>query len=176
MRLSSSLPPALLLLLGLLVSLLGTATGALAQKAEPKKFLTLAEVNRQAEEADREIDFITPQQFDGFVKSGVRMVFYGAGYCKFCKRLSPKWLKLQKRIKADPVMQKADVAIAKLDCSDEEAFCTSHGADGYPTLFLYENGSRIEEYVGIQRVNDMYRYIAGKVRDIEQASSGHDEL
>jgi hypothetical protein len=48
-----------------------------------------------------------------------------------------------------------------VECSPDEAFCTDlHGADGYPTLFLYVDGKRIEE-CDDHEVEGVIKYLDG---------------
>ncbi|KAL2911719.1 hypothetical protein HK105_208820 [Polyrhizophydium stewartii] len=150
--------------------------------APKKKFLTLAEVDAQAKEADKSIDFVTTDQLHTFLTSGKRFVFYGATWCKFCKRLTPKWLKLQQYIKATkPFPKGVDFKLGKVDCTNHEEFCALNHADAYPTLLLYNEGEIVEEYTGEQKVKDMLKYLTDKIDYLEykaakKRGSSHDEL
>ncbi|KAL5033563.1 hypothetical protein BDEG_21567 [Batrachochytrium dendrobatidis JEL423] len=154
------------------------------QAAPKKRFLTMAEVDAQAIEADKSIEFILPSEFPVFMsRPGYQFIFYSATWCKYCKRLTPKWLKLQKRIVNEQSLVDANLHMAKIDCTNEEQFCTTNSADGYPTMFLYKDGGFVEEYVGELLVRNMLQYLVDKIGDMQRAihqqsedSKPHNEL
>ncbi|KAI8906338.1 thioredoxin-like protein [Gorgonomyces haynaldii] len=119
------------------------------------------------------IQFIKPSEFKEFVSSGTRFVFFGATWCKYCKRLSPRWLRLQESIKKSSKMQSYDLKLAKLDCTEEHEFCEMHGAPAYPTLMLYHNGRFEEEYTGDHQTKQMGDYLLQK---LETLAPAHREL
>ncbi|EGF83656.1 hypothetical protein BATDEDRAFT_22535 [Batrachochytrium dendrobatidis JAM81] len=133
------------------------------QAAPKKRFLTMAEVDAQAIEADKSIEFILPSEFPVFMsRPGYQFIFYSATWCKYCKRHASDTLAY---------------------CTNEEQFCTTNSADGYPTMFLYKDGGFVEEYVGELLVRNMLQYLVDKIGDMQRAihqqsedSKPHNEL
>jgi len=59
---------------------------------------------------------------------------YGANWCKYTQKLTPKWLELQNRIRNEGYSK--DINIAKVECTKDKDFCTSQGVDGFPTIYV----------------------------------------
>jgi len=59
---------------------------------------------------------------------------YGANWCKYTQKLTPKWLGLQTRIRAENLAR--DINIAKVECTKDMDFCSSQGVDGFPTIYV----------------------------------------
>jgi len=115
----------------------------------------------KAESADKHIRFISPAEFSVHIDKGLWIIMYGANWCKYTQKLTPKWLGLQNRIRAENLSR--DINIAKVECSKYKDFCTSQGIDGYPTIYLYENGQKYEEYQGNHEINEMFTYVQEQV-------------
>jgi len=59
---------------------------------------------------------------------------YGAKWCQYTQKLTPKWLGLQNRIRNEGLSR--DINIAKVECTKDMDFCTSQGIDGFPTIYV----------------------------------------
>jgi len=117
----------------------------------------------KAESADRHIRFISPAEFSVHINKGLWIIMYGAKWCKYTQKLTPKWLGLQTRIRAEGLSR--DINIAKVECSGDETlnFCKSQGIDGFPTIYVYENGKKLEEYLGNHEINEMFTYVQEQI-------------
>jgi thiol-disulfide isomerase/thioredoxin len=115
----------------------------------------------KAESADRHIRFVSPAEFSVHANSGLWIIMYGAKWCKYTQKLTPKWLGLQTRIRAEGLAK--DINIAKVECTKNMDFCTSQGIDGFPTIYVYENGKKVEEYLGNHEINEMFTYVQEQV-------------
>jgi len=115
----------------------------------------------KAESADRHIRFISPAEFSVHINKGLWIIMYGANWCKYTQKLTPKWLGLQTRIRAENLAK--DINIAKVECTKDMDFCTSQGIDGFPTIYVYEDGKKYEEYLGNHEVNEMFTYVQEQV-------------
>ena len=126
--------------------------------ADLKKFVAdnVAEDKDMTDEVRSEdhVAHLTDTTFDKVTGQGVSFVMFMAPWCGHCKRLSPIIDDLAIKFAADE-----DVRIAKIDCSQFDSLCTSHGVDGYPTLFLYKSGVKVTEYEGERSLQDIYSFI-----------------
>jgi thioredoxin-like negative regulator of GroEL len=145
-----------------------------------KTKITKEQLEELVKEADSKIHFITPLNFDDFISGEFRMVFYGAKWCKYCKKLTPRWLKLEDGLKSSPLYNQHDLKVAKFDCTDEEGYCAIKGAEGYPTIMFYHYGKLVEEYLGDHNTKDIAEYLLAKMTFLQSQQqtdqTDHNEL
>jgi hypothetical protein len=88
-------------------------------------------IKEKAIEADKHIHFIKPSDIQS--TKDTWLIFFAVKWCGYCTRLTPKWLALQLNVTKSPFK---GFHMAKIDCTDNEPSCLSHGIDGYPTIYL----------------------------------------
>jgi len=108
--------------------------------------------------------------FDEEIKAGVVFVKFFAPWCGHCKRLAPTWEELALLFSTVP-----GVKIAKVDCTADEnsnkELCNAQGVNGFPTLNIYKDGEKIEEYNGKRAIDDLESFVKKHL-----AASNKDEL
>ncbi|KAI9221402.1 thioredoxin-like protein [Blastocladiella britannica] len=136
-------------------ALAGTATLAtlallalLALVAQP--------VSATTQPKDTPVVVLTEVDFDSRVQKGTWLVDFYAPWCPHCKKLAPKFLKAAKEL-AD-WRETYDYHLAKVDCVAEEGLCNKLKVDGYPTLLVFQNSVRKEEYDGDRTYRDLMTY------------------
>lgn len=114
--------------------------------------------------------------FDEKIKEGVVFVKFFAPWCGHCKRLAPTWEQLAEEFQA-----RDDVTIAHVDCTADNnvnrELCDGQGVNGFPTLLIYKNGVKVDEYNGNRELADLQTFVQKIVtgeKDGEQAEK--DEL
>ena len=77
---------------------------------------------------------------------------YSAG-CGHCKRLAPTWEQLETTV--------GDVAnIVSVDCTKNQALCSTHGVKGYPTLKFFQPGQQEgAKYAGGRDLGALEEYV-----------------
>jgi thiol:disulfide interchange protein len=152
---------------------------SMAVEEAGKRYYTPLQVDERAIAADVFIRHTKPTQqaLDEFLgTTGTRFVFFSARWCQHCKRATPRWQSLQNSIdKSKTRMKPFDFQMTKIDCTDAADFCEAQGADGYPTMFLYHQGARMEEYFGEHNPTAMGKYLIQKL-DLLQRKVVHEEL
>lgn len=116
------------------------------------------------QEAPPPVMELSASNFEGVVAQGVTFVKFFAPWCGHCKRLAPTWDDLARKFAA-----KAEVKVAKVDCTIYEALCNSHEVQGYPTLVLFKDGKRVAEFNGARDLEALYEFV-------EVHLGLHDEL
>lgn len=86
--------------------------------------------------------------------------------CGHCKRLAPTWDELAVKFIGNP-----NVKIAKVDCTlpDNKELCSEQEVDGFPTIFIYKEGDKLDEYNGSRLLDDLYQFVS-------KHAGSHDEL
>ncbi|KAH8298590.1 hypothetical protein KR018_002356 [Drosophila ironensis] len=106
------------------------------------------------------------EEFNEAIASGVAFIKFYAPWCGHCQKLQPTWEQL-----ATETHQSLDgVHIAKVDCTapENKQICIDQQVEGYPTLFLYKNGQRQNEYEGSRSLPELQSYL--------KKFLAHDEL
>ncbi|KAJ3244841.1 hypothetical protein HDU78_010431 [Chytriomyces hyalinus] len=127
--------------------------------------LTPEQVEERARKADEDIWHLGKGTFEDRMAHGTWLVYYGTTWCKFCKRLTPRWLRMQQEF-TNQKLHETGFLITKVDCTGtNEAWCAGKfKVDSYPTVNLYHNGKLVEEYTGAHEATDLLDYIREKIK------------
>lgn len=105
-----------------------------------------------------DVAILNKDSFDDQIKEGVTFVKFFAPWCGHCKRLAPTWEEL-----ATKFAENNGVTIAKVDCTADDNtnkdLCNSQGVNGFPTLNIYKNGEKIEEFNGKRTIEDLEAFV-----------------
>ncbi|KAG8900294.1 hypothetical protein FRB99_006135 [Tulasnella sp. 403] len=94
-----------------------------------------------------EVSVLTQSNFKSTIEQGPTFIKFFAPWCGHCKRLAPIWLELATRLKG--VMN-----VAEVNCDDNGSLCKQEGVDGYPMLYLYNAGQKVD-YRGSRKLDSM---------------------
>jgi thioredoxin domain-containing protein 5 len=96
--------------------------------------------------------------FEEETKSGVAFVKFFAPWCGHCKRLAPTWEELAKKYKDNK-----GVVIGHVDCTAADninrPLCDAQGVKGFPTLHIYKDGAKAEEYSGKRGLGELIEFV-----------------
>ncbi|KAH8315395.1 hypothetical protein KR067_003003 [Drosophila pandora] len=106
------------------------------------------------------------EEFDKAIAEGIAFIKFYAPWCGHCQKLQPTW----EQLATEAQQAETDVKIAKVDCTapENKQICIDQQVEGYPTLFLYKNGKRQNEYEGSRSLPELQSYL--------KKFLGHDEL
>lgn len=111
-------------------------------------------------EADSQIEFIDHASLERRLPNGTWIVFYGATWCKFTQKFTPHYLQVQERIKLLRTNEADSFYLRKVECDEGESFCIDkQGINGYPTVVLYRDGIRVEDYPDADEEEPFYQYV-----------------
>merc|ERR1712158_353380 len=117
------------------------------------------EAPKEGEADVAKVTVLDAKNFDDSIKTGVTFVKFFAPWCGHCKRLAPTWEELALLFSTNP-----GVKIAKVDCTADEnsnkELCNAQGVNGFPTLNIYKDGEKIEEYNGKRTIEDLEAFIS----------------
>ncbi len=103
-----------------------------------------------------EILELTDDSFDQEVISadGPSLVDFWAAWCAPCKMIAPIVEELAGEYAGK-------LKVAKLNVDDNPKTATRFGIRGIPTLLLFKGGGVVEQFVGVQKKEDIRRAIEG---------------
>ncbi|CCG82974.1 Protein disulfide-isomerase [Taphrina deformans PYCC 5710] len=88
------------------------------------------------------------------VDTPLALVEFFAPWCGHCKNLAPEY-----ELAATELKNKAGIAIAKVDCTEEVDLCAKEGVQGYPTLNLYRGKGNVAAYAGARKADAIVSYM-----------------
>merc|ERR1712183_571794 len=119
------------------------------------------EKNSGSDDGKAEIQKVTlldAKNFEESVKSGVSFVKFFAPWCGHCKRLAPTWEELARKYEGN-----SGVVIAHVDCAAADntnrPLCDAQGVNGFPTLNIYKEGVKAEEYNGKRDLAELEKFV-----------------
>ncbi|KAJ1977607.1 hypothetical protein H4R35_002233 [Dimargaris xerosporica] len=86
---------------------------------------------------------LTPANFTQATAHGAWFIKFYVGYCPHCRRLAPIWQKVAEE--QAELKRTRNFHMAQVDCVAYGQFCDQQLVDGYPTMFLYHNGAKLED-------------------------------
>lgn len=125
------------------------------------------EKEEEKEEQRSPVVVLTADNFESTTATGLTFIKFYAPWCGHCKRMAPTFDALGRRF-----VGHEKVKIAKVDCTQEvnRELCREQQVNGFPTVFLYNTGSRMAEYMGDRSLEDMVSFITSRL------GTGKDEL
>ncbi|KAJ5750936.1 hypothetical protein N7533_007964 [Penicillium manginii] len=107
-----------------------------------------------AADAASDVHTLTTETFKDFVKEHdlVLAEFY-APWCGHCKALAPKYEEAATELKDK------NIALVKVDCTEEEELCRDYEVDGYPTLKVFRGVEDPKPYGGARQTESIVSYM-----------------
>lgn len=104
---------------------------------------------------------LTDDDFPAVTKefSHILIEFY-APWCGHCKKLAPVYTEVADALKE----QGSTLRVAKVDATENSKSAGEFGVRGYPTLFFFLNGEKID-YTGQRNKEGMLNWLLKKTRD-----------
>ncbi|ALC48885.1 prtp [Drosophila busckii] len=129
----------------------------------------IKDADKQPKEEVKKQNVLQLSGEDEFTKAttdGVAFIKFYAPWCGHCQKLQPTW----EQLATDQIATDSGIVIAKVDCTatENKQICITQQVEGYPTLFLYKNGKRQNEYEGSRSLPELQAYVKKFI--------GHDEL
>lgn len=130
-----------------------------------------------AEEVVVNVVKLNKDNFEKEIGSGVAFVKFFAPWCGHCKRLAPTWQELAGKYKDNK-----DIMIGHVDCTENDnenkAICDGNGVNGFPTLYIFKDGVKVEEYNGKRGLDELAAFVEKHTAVAEEAPEApeKDEL
>ncbi|KAJ3186953.1 hypothetical protein HDU85_006990 [Gaertneriomyces sp. JEL0708] len=135
-----------------------------------------AATKKAADEADKHIQFLKHEEVATAIKKDVWFLLFGANWCPYTQRFTPKWLKVQEEVIKQNLPQRG-LHMAKIECStgqhrSSSPFCTgTHQIEGFPTVMMYVDGKLRGEYPEEDEVKPLLRYMTLTLQEYEQTKA-----
>lgn len=95
-------------------------------------------------------------------------VLFYAPWCHHCQAMTPAWEQLAKHMREK-------LNVGEVNCEAQSRLCKDVGIHGYPTVFFFRGGERVE-YEGLRGLGDLVEYaekaisLMGGIPDVDAAA------
>lgn len=97
-------------------------------------------------ETPSDVISLTKDTFSDFLSTHeLVLAEFFAPWCGHCKALAPKYEEAAKELK------EKNIALVKVDCTEEEEVCKEQGVSGYPTLKVFRGPNDVKPYQGARQ-------------------------
>ncbi|KAL1921793.1 uncharacterized protein VTP21DRAFT_10435 [Calcarisporiella thermophila] len=119
----------------------------------------------------KEMISLRDEDFDKSIAKGVWFIKFFAPWCPHCRALAPKWSELHNVLA--PLEEDKELYIAEVDCTLNGDLCTKNAIKYYPTLYLFQDGVKIEEYNDDLEVASLKNYVLNKFDQLTNAPTSN---
>lgn len=99
-----------------------------------------------ASDADSYVVQLTKDTFPDFVKEhDLVLAEFFAPWCGHCKALAPEYETAAEELKDK------NIALVKVDCTEEADLCKDYDVSGYPTLKIFRGPDSVKPYPGARK-------------------------
>ncbi|KPA81909.1 protein disulfide isomerase [Leptomonas pyrrhocoris] len=106
--------------------------------------------------ASAEVQVATKSNFDKIIGGDLTLVKFYAPWCGHCKTLAPEFEKAS-------VTLKGVATLAEVDCTKETELASKFDIKGFPTMMIFRNGEKVEDYSGPRTAAGITAYIKAQV-------------
>ncbi|KAG2167013.1 disulfide-isomerase [Aureobasidium pullulans] len=119
-----------------------------------RNFAALGLLGAAALAAASDVVDLKQDTFKGFVEENdLVLAEFFAPWCGHCKALAPEYEE------AATTLKEKNIALAKIDCTEEADLCKDHGVEGYPTLKVFRGLDNVSPYSGQRKAPAIVSYM-----------------
>ncbi|KAL5116830.1 protein disulfide-isomerase precursor [Pleosporales sp. CAS-2024a] len=118
------------------------------------KYSTICAAFFAAAVAASDVKQLNKDTFKAFVEEhDLVLAEFFAPWCGHCKALAPEYET------AATTLKEKDIALVKVDCTEEQDLCQEYGVEGYPTLKVFRGPDNIAPYGGQRKADSLISYM-----------------
>ncbi|CAO2656177.1 Nn.00g049800.m01.CDS01 [Neocucurbitaria sp. VM-36] len=118
------------------------------------KYSTICAAFFAAVAAASDVKQLNKDTFKSFIEENdLVLAEFFAPWCGHCKALAPEYET------AATTLKEKDIALVKVDCTEETELCQEYGVEGYPTLKVFRGPENVSPYGGQRKADSLISYM-----------------
>lgn len=131
----------------------------------PLSLLSLIALAFSAPAANSLSPELTPADFapGGIVNHGVFLIEFFSPFCSHCRHFAPTWEKIYQRVTEgndSDGYNTQGVTLAQVNCITQGDLCDEQNIRGYPTLRIYNDGQKGDDFRGVRDFDKILDFIS----------------
>jgi len=121
---------------------------------------------KESIDVDRYLKLLGPEEFNQHGQEGLWFIFYGSKTSIKSETFTYMWFEIQNQADIENIT--SIINLAKVECSKHAVFCKEQNIKHFPTLLLYNEGKKENEFKDYMNSDDVLNYIrkiAGKYNE-----------
>jgi len=116
--------------------------------------LSVAATASASDDEPSDVHSLDKDTFTNFIKENdLVLAEFFAPWCGHCKALAPEY-----EVAATELKEK-NIALVKVDCTEEADLCKEYGVEGYPTLKVFRGLDSVKAYQGVRKSAAIVSYM-----------------
>ncbi|KAN0065747.1 hypothetical protein ACQY0O_000877 [Thecaphora frezii] len=120
------------------------------------------------------LNSLTTGNFTSSIAHGMWLVEFYSPYCQHCKKFAPTWQDIAEY--EEHLADSSDFHFARVNCITQGDLCGEQAITGYPSVNLFADGKRFEEYEGDRDFDSLQTYVEARAADWRRYKAGKASL
>lgn len=122
------------------------------------------------------LDEIKTKDFQGTVSTGMWWIKFYSPYCPHCTHMAPFWNETWHTLEDEGAVTTDNFHMASVNCVTDGDLCDRNDISGYPTLRLFKDGQKVEDFLDRDRTTaKLLEFARGAIKSNGESNAQQSE-